>query len=85
VDLFAFSEAAAGYSGAEITFLAKEAAMVRLRKSMEARAISLDDDNDADYGAIKITMDDFHAALHMLKWHRRYVNLTYSLKDKKLT
>jgi transitional endoplasmic reticulum ATPase len=85
VDLFAFSEAAAGYSGAEITFLAKEAAMVRLRKSMEARTISLDDDNDADYGAIKITMDDFHAALHMLKWHRRYVNLTYSLKDKKLT
>ncbi len=85
VDLFAFSEAAAGYSAAEITFMAKEAAMVRLRKCMEAKTISLDEDNDADYASIRITMDDFHAALHMLKWHRRYVNLSYSLKDKKLT
>jgi len=85
VDLFAYSEAVAGYSAAEITFLAKEAAMVRLRKALEANEISFYDDTETDFSHLEITMADFHAALHLLKWHRRYVNLSYSLKDKKLT
>jgi len=85
VDLFAYSEAVAGYSAAEITFLAKEAAMVRLRKAIENGEVSLEAENSEDYSKLKITMTDFQAALHMLKWHRRYVNLSYSLKDKKLT
>jgi transitional endoplasmic reticulum ATPase len=85
VDLFEFAESVVGYSAAEITFLVKEAAMVRLRKSVETHDVSLDGEDDADYSFLKITMSDFHSALHMLKWHRRYVNLTYSLKEKKLT
>jgi transitional endoplasmic reticulum ATPase len=85
VDLFAYAEAVAGYSAAEITFLAKEAAMVRLRKSLETNEITLDDNDEQDYSNIKVSMSDFRSALHMLKWHRRYVSLSYSLKDKKLT
>jgi len=85
VDLFAYAESVAGYSAAEITFLAKEAAMVRLRKTLEAKEIDMDTNDDADYSFIKITMADFRAALHILKWNRSYVNITYSLKDKKLT
>jgi len=85
VDLFAYSEAVVGYSAAEITFLAKEAAMVRLRKAIETKTISMEDGEDPDLSGMKITMSDLNAALHMLKWHRRYVNITYSLKDKKLT
>jgi transitional endoplasmic reticulum ATPase len=85
VDLFAFSEAAVGYSAAEITFLAKEAAMVRLRKALEANQISMNENSDEDLSFLKIDMSDFNSALHILKWNRRYVNLTYSLKDKKLT
>lgn len=85
IDLFAFSESVIGYSAAEITFLAKEAAMVALRKAIETKAISLDDTGETDYSFIKISMSDFNSALHLLKWHRRYVNLSYSLKDKKLT
>jgi len=85
VDLFAYSELVVGYSAAEITFLAKEAAMVALRKAMDAQTISLNDDNQTDFTFIRITMSDFQAALHKLKWHRRYVNISYSLKDKKLT
>ncbi|MDZ4122416.1 MAG: AAA family ATPase, partial [Candidatus Cloacimonadaceae bacterium] len=85
VDLFAYAEAVAGYSAAEITFLAKEAAMVKLRKALETNEISMEGDDDQDYSFLKIDMSDFRSALHMLKWHRRYVNLTYSLKDKKLT
>lgn len=85
VDLFAFSESVVGYSAAEITFLVKEAAMVVLRKAVANRTISLEDDNQTDYSFLKIGATDFDTALHMLKWHRRYVNLTYSLKDKKLT
>ena len=85
VDLFAYAESVVGYSAAEITFLVREAAMVRLRKALESNDISMDDDEDPDYSFLKIDMSDFRSALHMLKWHRRYVNLTYSLKDKKLT
>lgn len=85
VDLFAFSEAVMGYSAAEITFLAREAAMVAIRKAIETKAISLDDESAADFASLKITMSDLKNALHLLKWHRRYVNLTYSMKDKKLT
>ena len=85
VDLFAFSESVVGYSAAEITFLAKEAAMVALRKAVENRTIDLEDVQSEDYSSLRISMNDFKAALHQLKWHRRYVNLTYSLKDKKLT
>ncbi len=85
VDLFAYSELVVGYSAAEITFLAKEAAMVALRKAMEARTISLEDDDQSDFSFIRINMSDLHASLHMLKLHRRYVNLSYSLKDKKLS
>jgi transitional endoplasmic reticulum ATPase len=85
VDLFTFSESVVGYSAAEITFLVREAAMVALRKGVANRTISLDDDTQSDYSFLRITMPDFETALHMLKWHRRYVNLTYSLKDKKLT
>lgn len=85
IDLFAFSEAVIGYSAAEITFLAKEAAMVALRKAIETKDLSLEDDNLEDFSFLKITMADLKSALHLLKWHRRYVNLTYSLKDKKLT
>lgn len=85
VDLFAFSESAVGYSAAEITFLAKEAAMVALRKAVEAGSVSMGPGAGEDFSFLRITMDDFKTALHLLKWHRRYVNLTYSLKDKKLT
>lgn len=85
IDLFAFSEAVIGYSAAEITFLAKEAAMVALRKAIETKTLSLDDDKTEDYSFLQITMADLKSALHLLKWHIRYVNLTYSLKDKKLT
>lgn len=86
VDLFSFSESAVGYSAAEITFLAKEAAMVRLRKAIEAKQFSLDDDSaEEDYSFLQVTMADFNSALHTLKWQRHYVNITYSLKDKKLT
>ncbi len=85
VDLFAYAESVAGYSAAEITFLAKEAAMVRLRKSLELNEITLDGEDEHDYTSIKVSMSDFRSALHMLKWHRRYVSLSYSLKDKKLT
>ena len=85
VDLFSFSESVIGYSAAEITFLAKEAAMVALRRAVEAQSISLDAVQDPDYLFIRVTMSDFINALHLLKWQRRYVNLTYSLKDKKLT
>ncbi len=85
VDLFAFSESVIGYSAAEITFLAKEAAMVALRKAVESNAISMDHHGETDFSFLKITMSDLKAALHLLKWHRRYVNLSYSLKDKKLT
>jgi transitional endoplasmic reticulum ATPase len=85
VDLFAFSESVIGYSAAELTFLAKEAAMVALRKAVETNAITMEADSQADFSFIKITMADFKAALHLLKWNRRYVNLSYSLKDKKLT
>ncbi|PKN73876.1 MAG: hypothetical protein CVU50_01450 [Candidatus Cloacimonetes bacterium HGW-Cloacimonetes-3] len=85
VDLFAFAESVSGYSAAEITFLVKEAAMVRLRKALEAKDVSMDSDDEQDYSFLQIDMSDFQSALHMLKWHRRYVNLTYSLKDKKLT
>lgn len=85
VDLFGFSESVVGYSAAEITFLAKEAAMVALRKAVENKVIAMDNVDDMDYSFIKITMSDFAHALHLLKWQRRYVNITYSLKDKKLT
>jgi transitional endoplasmic reticulum ATPase len=85
VDLFAYAESVVGFSAAEITFLVREAAMVRLRKALETNAISIDKDEEPDYSFLKIDMSDFRSALHMLKWHRRYVNLTYSLKDKKLT
>ncbi|PKN79217.1 MAG: hypothetical protein CVU48_06025 [Candidatus Cloacimonetes bacterium HGW-Cloacimonetes-1] len=83
VDLFAYAESVVGYSAAEVTFLVKEAAMVRLRKAVEANDVSLDDDEEQDYSFLRIDMSDFRAALHMLKWHRRYVNLTYSMKEKK--
>ena len=85
VDLFAYSESVVGYSAAEITFLAKEAAMVALRKAIETNTISMHDKSQTDFSSLKITMSDLKAAVHMLKWHRRYVSLTYSLKDKKLT
>lgn len=85
VDLFSFSESVVGYSAAEIVFLAKEAAMVALRKAVENKQVTLDHGDDTDYSFIKITMADFTHALHLLKWQRRYVNITYSLKDKKLT
>jgi len=85
VDLFAFSESVIGYSAAEITFLAKEAAMVALRRAVEAKTVALSEDSDPGYSFLKITMSDLKSALHLLKWNRRYVNLTYSLKDKKLT
>jgi len=85
VDLFAYAENVVGYSAAEITFLVREAAMVRLRKALEKKDVSMEENDDQDYSFLKIDMTDFSSALHMLKWHRRYVNLTYSLKDKKLT
>jgi len=85
VDLFAYAEKVVGYSAAEITFLVREAAMVRLRKALEKKDVSMEENDDQDYSFLKIDMTDFSSALHMLKWHRRYVNLTYSLKDKKLT
>ncbi len=85
VDLFAFSEQVVGYSAAEITFLAKEAAMVALRKAVESKTVSYKDDPNEDYSFLRISMSDLKTALHLLKWNRRYVNLTYSLKDKKLT
>ncbi len=85
VDLFSFSESVVGYSAAEITFLAKEAAMVALRKAVETKAISMEEAAGEDYSFLRITMSDLKSALHLLKWQRRYVNLTYSLKDKKLT
>ena len=85
VDIFTFSEAVVGYSAAEIVFLTKEAAMVRLRKAIEANKFSVDGDSDEDYSFLKVTMSDFNSALHTLKWNRRYVSITYSLKDKKLS
>ena len=85
VDLFSYSEAVLGYSAAEITFLTKAAAMVCLRKAIEANKFSIHDDAEEDYSFLKVSMADFNSALHTLKWNRRSVSMTYSLKDKKLT
>jgi transitional endoplasmic reticulum ATPase len=80
VDLFTLAEAVMGYSAAEITFVAKEAAMSALRRNVDIKAILREEDDSSDFSDIVIKQADFFNAVMILKWHSKYVNKTYSIK-----
>jgi transitional endoplasmic reticulum ATPase len=80
VDLFTLAEAVMGYSAAEITFVAKEAAMSALRRNVDIKAVLRDEDDSFDFSDIVIKQADFFNAVMILKWHSKYVNKTYSIK-----
>jgi len=80
VDLFSFAESVVGYSAAQITFIAKEAAMVALRRTIDIKSIITEDKIVTDFSHIEVKRSDFLSALIILKWNSKYVNKTYSLK-----
>jgi len=80
VDLFSFAESVVGYSAAQITFIAKEAAMVALRRTIDIKSIITEDKIVKDFSHVEVKRSDFLSALIILKWNSKYVNKTYSLK-----
>lgn len=80
VNLLAFAEAVIGYSAAEITFLAKEAALVALRRAIDIKTAIDDPESITDFSNLIVKKSDFYTALIILKKNTRYVNKTYSLK-----
>lgn len=80
VNLLTFAEKVIGYSAAEITFLAKEAALVALRRAIDIRAAVEDPDSVPDFSKLEVKKDDFFTALIILKKNAHYVSKTYSLK-----
>jgi SpoVK/Ycf46/Vps4 family AAA+-type ATPase len=69
-----------GYSGAEITFIAKEAAMAALRRTIDIKSILKEGNTETDFSHIDVNQSDFFNALLSLKWNSKYANKTYSLK-----
>ena len=80
VDLFSFSEAIIGYSAAEIAFIAREAAMIAIRRTIDIKAVLRGHKTTSDFSNIKIKRADFFGAIVTLKKNNKYVNKTYSLK-----
>jgi transitional endoplasmic reticulum ATPase len=80
VDLFAFAEIVLGYSAAEITFIAREAALVALRRSVDVKSVIKEDETEKDYSHIIVKRADFLSALVTLKKYYKYTNKTYTLK-----
>lgn len=80
VDLFVFAESVVGYSGAEITFIAKEAAMAALKRSIDVKAVLNVENAEIDYSQIQVNLSDFFNALLSIKWNSKYINKTYTLK-----
>lgn len=80
VDLFHFAEVIIGYSAAEIAFLAREAAMVAVRRKVDINSIILNDMPLTDIKDLTVKRSDFYTALVTLKKNARYNHITYSLK-----
>jgi transitional endoplasmic reticulum ATPase len=80
VDLFTFAEAIIGFSAADIAFIAREAALVALRRNMDIKAVVLGETAFTDYSKLIVTRTDFYSALVTLKKLNKYTNKTYSLK-----
>ena len=80
IDLFTFAESVVGFSAAEITFIAKEAAMSAIRRTIDIKSIINDDYTSSDFSHIEIISPDFFNALLILKANAKYGNKMYSLK-----
>jgi transitional endoplasmic reticulum ATPase len=80
VNLFPLAEAVMGYSAAEITFVAREAAMSAMRRTVDIKAVLRGETTTVDLSNLVVKQSDFVNALMIVKWHSKYVNKTYSLK-----
>jgi len=80
VDLYAFSEIVIGLSAADITFIAREAALVAIRRNLDINSLILEDSPPQDFTQIQITKSDFNSAMVTWKRNNKYTNKTFSLK-----
>ncbi len=80
VDLFALAEAVIGLSAAEITFIAKEAALIALRRTVDVNSMISGEKADFDLSRLYVKWSDFISSVVILKRNTKYTNKTYSLK-----
>jgi len=80
VDFFTFAESIIGFSAADIVFIAKEAALIAVRRNVDINSIIMDEEIEFDFNKVQVKQSDFYGALIVLKRNAKYTSKTYSLK-----